>query len=116
VEIVGTRYNKVDVFNLRDTVELIGCGIVVDDFGVDELSFEVVSVLSNVVCVKFDGKYWKDLRNSLSVEGYVSGFKSDGVFVVAEQVETERDFRLAVDLGFDNFQGFYFLGERFLRW
>lgn len=116
MEIVGSSYDRVDVLKLIDAVEYVECGVVIDDFGLDSASFVVASVLPRVVCVKFDGGYWKDSNNSLSVEGYVSGFKSEGIKVVAEQVETEGDFRRAVDLGFDSFQGFYFLRERFLKW
>ncbi|WP_197017091.1 EAL domain-containing protein [Persephonella sp. KM09-Lau-8] len=116
MEIVGKSYDRVSVLNLRDAVEFLGCGIVIDDFGLDKVSFAVSSILPCIVCVKFDGKYWKNPQNSLSVEGYVTGFKSEGITVVAEEVETEDDFKKAIDLGFDNFQGFYFLRERFLQW
>jgi hypothetical protein len=127
--------------NIKELFESVGENIVVDftvvgDFywfnplleavlyaGVERISFSINSNVDssilhfpNLVCIKMRDDFWKgsvlNNRKKLVDLGFL--FRDFGVKVIAEGINNEADYVLAVSLGFDLFQGSFFEGkERF---
>src|SRR6056297_3258851 len=75
--------------------------ISIDDFSID-FDENLVAKYANIVKVDFYKFEKEDIRN---IANKLSNKK---VKLLAEKLETQEDFQLAKDLGFDLFQGFFF--------
>ena len=94
-------------------VKKMGCQIAVDDFGTGYSNFSYLMELQPDY-IKIDGSLIKNLdkdRNSLAIVTSIITFaRKLGIKTVAEYVHSEAIFEICLDLGIDEFQGFY-LGE-----
>lgn len=113
-EVVETMHDDIEL--LAEVVEQfrsIGVTIAIDDFGAQHSNFDRVFDLQPDL-VKFDRQWLARCRNDARAVRFLNGIvaliKELNVEVSCEGIETERELRIAVDAGFDLFQG-YFLGR-----
>lgn len=96
-----------------DRVKRMGCKIAIDDFGTGYSNFSYLLKLKPDY-IKVDGSLIKALdkdTNSLAIVSAIITFaKKLGIKTIAEYVHNERVYELCLELGIDEFQGFY-LGE-----
>jgi EAL domain-containing protein (putative c-di-GMP-specific phosphodiesterase class I) len=89
----------------------MGCLIAIDDFGAGHSNFERIWELSPDI-VKLDRSLIVRAANSSKVKrillGMVSLIHETGCLVVIEGVETKKEALIAIDVGADMVQGFYF--------
>jgi EAL domain-containing protein (putative c-di-GMP-specific phosphodiesterase class I) len=112
VEIVET--GTADEAQLVDGIALyraLGCQIAIDDFGVGYSNFDRLWRLKPNL-VKIEGKVVRaaarDAQARVVFTNMVKLIKECGASVVVEGVEERTQARLAVDVGADYVQGFYF--------
>ena len=90
----------------------MGCGIVIDDFGITHGSLSRIRDLGVVRAVKIDRSIIAGLGNDnvsrAVVEATVSMATALDIDVIAEGVETAQQRAMVVDLGIDLMQGFLF--------
>ncbi|QCP49027.1 EAL domain-containing protein [Trinickia violacea] len=85
-----------------DKLRRAGYAVALDD--VCELSDGLLSILNHVDIVKVD--FLQTPRPKLAA--LAEAVRARGKTLIAEKVETQEDFALARQLGFDMFQGYYF--------
>ncbi|MGV2287252.1 EAL domain-containing protein [Trinickia sp. YCB016] len=85
-----------------DKLRRAGYAVALDD--VCELSDGLLSILSHVDIVKVD--FLQTPRPKLAA--LAEAVRARGKTLIAEKIETQEDFALARQLGFDMFQGYYF--------
>lgn len=95
---------------LLEEIKKLGCGFVLDDFGVGFSSFRYLRELP-VDAVKIDGSFVKDLANSSAdqvlVKALCSVAREFGKKITAEFVENEEVLILLEKMGVDFAQGYY---------
>lgn len=92
-------------------VRKFGVRIAIDDFGTGHSNFSnIISI--NPDYIKIDGSFIKNIHeNSTSytlVKGIISSSKELNIKTIAEYVHCKEVFDVLVDLGVDEFQGYYF--------
>lgn len=96
-----------------DRVKRMGCKIAIDDFGTGYSNFSYLLKLKPDY-IKIDGSLIKALdkdTNSMAIVSAIITFaKKLGIKTIAEYVHSERVYEFCLELGIDEFQGFY-LGE-----
>ena len=106
-EIDDREYLKGLIKHFRE----MGCLIAIDDFGAGHSNFERIWELSPDI-VKLDRSLIVRAANSSKVKrillGMVSLIHETGCLVVIEGVETKKEALIAIDVGADMVQGFYF--------
>jgi EAL domain-containing protein (putative c-di-GMP-specific phosphodiesterase class I) len=112
VELIET--GVADEAQLTDSVALyraLGCKIAIDDFGVGYSNFDRLWRLKPEI-VKIDGHMirvaTREAQARLVLANMVKLIKECGASVVIEGIEERAQARLAVDVGADYVQGFYF--------
>lgn len=102
---------RVSVF--IDRVKRMGCKIAIDDFGTGYSNFSYLLKLRPDY-IKIDGSLIKSIdkdENSMAIVTAIIAFaKKLHIKTIAEYVHNERVYELCLELGIDEFQGFY-LGE-----
>jgi len=86
----------------------LGYTIALDDFVFDK---KYIPLIQQAHIIKMD--FMSSDRDALF--GIVRTFKPLGVKFLAEKVETQEDFRLALELGYDLFQGYFFSKPMLVR-
>lgn len=103
--------DRVTVF--IDRVKRMGCKIAIDDFGTGYSNFSYLLKLKPDY-IKIDGSLIKALDNDTNSVAIVSAIitfaQKLGIKTIAEYVHNDRVYALCLNLGIDEFQGFY-LGE-----
>lgn len=112
---------------LMKEIKELGCGFVLDDFGVGFSSFFYLRELP-VDVVKIDGSFVRNLANNkddvILVDALCSVARGFGKKVTAEFVESEEILNIITQMDVDYAQGYYigrplpaeeFLAERFLN-
>ena len=113
LEITETDSDRVKQFLLMNMNKLIDSGISfsLDDFGTGRSNLDYF-VAMPVSIIKFDytftQSYFKNEKARLVMESVVELMKNMGLHIVAEGVETKRQFDEMVDLGITYIQGYYF--------
>jgi len=96
-----------------DRVKRMGCQIAIDDFGTGYSNFSYLLKLKPDY-IKIDGSLIKALdkdANSVAIVSAIITFAQKlGIKTIAEYVHNDRVYALCLNLGIDEFQGFY-LGE-----
>ena len=96
-----------------DRVKRMGCQIAIDDFGTGYSNFSYLLKLKPDY-IKIDGSLIKALdkdANSVAIVSAIITFaRKLGIKTIAEYVHNDRVYSLCLNLGIDEFQGFY-LGE-----
>ncbi|MBZ7977666.1 EAL domain-containing protein [Campylobacter sp. RM12654] len=91
-------------------IKELGCKIAIDDFGSGFSNFSYLLELMPDY-IKIDGsiieKITKDEKSEKIVKTIVLFSKSLGIKTVAEFVSTEEIFKKCIEIGVDEFQGFY---------
>lgn len=113
-EIIETRHeDKSVLIQVIEQLRAFGVSIAIDDFGAEHSNFDRVFDLRPDL-VKFDLQWLSrcrgDQRAVRFLNGMVELIKELDVEVSCEGIETEMELRVALDAGFDLFQG-YFLGR-----
>jgi EAL domain-containing protein (putative c-di-GMP-specific phosphodiesterase class I) len=89
-----------------------GVRFAVDDVGAGRDGLQRIAEMDSVYAVKVDGAMFQRSRESHAVcdllGRLVSWCRQNRMMTVAEWVESEVDYRLACDMGFDLVQGMYF--------
>lgn len=103
--------DRVTVF--IDRVKRMGCQIAIDDFGTGYSNFSYLLKLKPDY-IKIDGSLIKALDRDANSEAIVSAIitfaRKLGIKTIAEYVHNDRVYSMCLNLGIDEFQGFY-LGE-----
>lgn len=110
-EIIETSHeDKAVLFAVIEQFRAFGVSIAIDDFGAQHSNFDRVFDL-NPDLVKFDLQWLSrcrgDQRAVRFLNGMVELIKELDVEVSCEGIETEQELRIALDAGFDLFQGYY---------
>jgi len=96
-----------------DRVKRMGCQIAIDDFGTGYSNFSYLLKLKPDY-IKIDGSLIKALdkdANSVAIVSAIITFaRKLGIKTIAEYVHNDKVYALCLNLGIDEFQGFY-LGE-----
>ncbi len=96
-----------------DRVKRMGCKIAIDDFGTGYSNFSYLLKLKPDY-IKIDGSLIKALdkdTNSMAIVSAIITFAQKlGIKTIAEYVHNDRVYAICLNLGIDEFQGFY-LGE-----
>lgn len=113
VEIVEEGAN---LKKLNKKIKELGINIVIDDFGTGYSSIDRVLQIENLKMVKIDRPLWKSMEN-LAVK-LKEELEEKGIKVLAEKVETKREFQRLKGLGFKYFQGYFFeeQNREVLKW
>jgi EAL domain-containing protein (putative c-di-GMP-specific phosphodiesterase class I) len=111
VEVVETMHDdKTVLAEVVDQFRSIGVTIAIDDFGAQHSNFDRVFDLRPDL-VKFDRQWLSrcrgDVRAVRFLTGMVNLIKELDVDVSCEGIETETELGIAMDAGFDLFQGYY---------
>ena len=103
--------DRVTVF--IDRVKRMGCQIAIDDFGTGYSNFSYLLKLKPDY-IKIDGSLIKALDRDANSEAIVTAIitfaKKLGIKTIAEYVHNDRVYSMCLNLGINEFQGFY-LGE-----
>lgn len=95
VEPDATLISQIEDFKKR------GYTIALDDFTIHYPHQEIID-LSDIIKVDF-------IKSTPSeIKAIMKKYKNRGIEFVAEKVESHREYKLALDLGFDYFQGYFF--------
>lgn len=93
-----------------DAIQTQELDIAIDDFGTGHNDMDAVQLYDPRI-VKLDrcliSDIDKDLSKQENVQALILKFHNQGRLVVAEGVETKREFEYLVGLGIDLFQGYY---------
>ncbi|WP_162901604.1 EAL domain-containing protein [Breoghania sp. L-A4] len=113
-EIIETMHDdKVILAQVVEQFRSHGVAIAIDDFGAQHSNFDRVFDLHPDL-VKFDLQWLSRCRGDMRAVRFLTGMveliKELDVEVSCEGIETEQELRIALDAGFDLFQG-YFLGR-----
>lgn len=76
--------------------------IAVDDFTLEDQNLRIFASMADIIkvdCLKVSKEKWKQI---------VETYGGSGKLLLAEKIETHEDFKHALDVGFDLFQGFFF--------
>ncbi|XZG70193.1 EAL domain-containing protein [Chitinibacteraceae bacterium HSL-7] len=99
-----------DAQRFIDALHETGCPVCLDDFGNGFASFAYLKQLKADV-LKIDGLFIRDLPNDsdsqIFVRGMVEMARAMGKTTIAEFVETEAIYRMLVEFGVDQVQGYY---------
>lgn len=102
---------RVEIF--IDRVKRMGCKIAIDDFGTGYSNFSYLLKLKPDY-IKIDGSLIKaldkDPKSVAIVSAIITFAQKLGILTIAEYVHNENVHALCLELGIDEFQGFY-LGE-----
>ena len=102
-----------EVSNFIKKAKKLGCKIAIDDFGTGYSNFEYIIKL-DVDYIKIDGSLIKNIntdKNSYElVKSIIDFSKALNIKVIAEFVHSREVYESILNLGVDEFQGFY-LGE-----
>jgi EAL domain-containing protein (putative c-di-GMP-specific phosphodiesterase class I) len=112
IEILETEIDDRDYLkSLIKHFRELGCLIAIDDFGAGHSNFERIWDLEPDI-VKLDRSMVVRAANSSKVKrillGIVSLIHETGSLVIIEGVETKKEALIAIDVGADMVQGFYF--------
>lgn len=103
--------NLSDAIRFMNTLRGIGCQFSLDDFGSGLSSFAYLRNLP-VDSVKIDGIFIRDLKNDFTHRAIVSSITHIAhtmkIKTIAEYIETEDIRKVAVELGVDFGQGYFF--------
>jgi len=106
-----TQIERAESFVQR--LKKMGCKIAIDDFGTGYSNFSYLMKL-HPDYVKIDGSLIKNIdkdKNSYAIVSSIIAFaRKLEIKTIAEFVHSEKVFEICVNLGIDEFQGFY-LGE-----
>lgn len=104
LEILETTELNENVISKIKQYHKRGFKIAIDDFDCSaEMIIKFTPILKYVHIIKMDVM----LAEKENLKNVMSKFKSLGIKVLAEKVETEEDYRNYVKMGFDLFQGYY---------
>ena len=96
-----------------DRVKRMGCKIAIDDFGTGYSNFSYLLKLKPDY-IKIDGSLIKaldkDTNSTAIVSAIITFAQKLGIKTIAEYVHNDRVYAICLNLGIDEFQGFY-LGE-----
>jgi len=96
-----------------DRVKRMGCKIAIDDFGTGYSNFSYLLKLKPDY-IKIDGSLIKaldkDANSTAIVSAIITFAQKLGIKTIAEYVHNDRVYAMCLNLGIDEFQGFY-LGE-----
>ncbi len=99
--------------NFIQRLKKMGCKIAIDDFGTGYSNFSYLMKLDPDY-IKIDGSLIKNVhkdKNSYAIVSSIIAFARElNIKTIAEFVHSEEIFDICLDLGIDEFQGFY-LGE-----
>ncbi|WP_410499423.1 EAL domain-containing protein [Chitinibacter sp. S2-10] len=99
-----------DAQRFIDALRATGCVVCLDDFGVGFASFAYLKQLKADV-LKIDGLFIRDLKNDtdsqIFVRGMVSMAHDLGKITIAEFVENEEIFKMLIEFGVDQVQGYW---------
>ena len=98
---------------LNKIIKDLNINIVIDDFGTGFSNIDLLLHIKNLKMVKYERIFWKNFNGA--VIETVEHLKERGIKTLAEKVETEEEFKQALDMGFEYFQG-YFFNERCRKW
>jgi len=104
-----TDYER--VISFINVVKSFGCKIAIDDFGSGYSNFSYL-LRFKPDYIKIDGSLVKNIhtdKNSLLITKTINDFAHGlGMKTVAEYVHCKEIFELLIDMGVDEYQGFYF--------
>jgi len=108
IEILETVEPTRDLVTLCRSIQEQGYALALDDF-TDAPGFAPLARMANVIKV--------DLRltSRAEQERVLRAYKSRGVLMLAEKVETQAEFEWARGVGFDLFQGYFFARPTLVR-
>lgn len=111
VEVVETMHDdKAVLAQVVEQFRSIGVTIAIDDFGAQHSNFDRVFDLRPDL-VKFDRQWLARCRGDVRAVRFLTGMveliKELDVEVSCEGIETEAELGIAMDAGFDLFQGYY---------
>ena len=101
VELKLSTLQKEDNFNHLDNLKKNNYKISIDNFHLD-FNEALITKYADILKIDFY-KFEKD-----DIVKIANTFKNKNVKLLAEKLETQEDFKLAKDLGFDLFQGYFF--------
>lgn len=104
-----------DARRFIEALQVLGCGVSLDDFGTGFSSFAYLKHLP-VDSIKIDGVFIRDLphdpENQLFVRAIVAVARGLHKTTIAECVEDETSLKILASLGVDYVQGFYLQAPR----
>ncbi|WP_022670539.1 EAL and HDOD domain-containing protein [Hippea alviniae] len=101
IEVLETVKAKQEVIEALKEAKRNGYTIALDDFVFEENLQELVK-LADIIKIDFLELSKEEIKKELKK------YKKYNLKLLAEKVETESDYKFALDLGFDYFQGFFF--------
>ena len=101
IEVLETVKAKQEVIKALKEAKLNGYTIALDDFVFEEDLQELVK-LADIIKIDFLELSKEEIKKE------VEKYKKYNLKLLAEKVETEEDYKFALNLGFDYFQGFFF--------
>lgn len=101
IEILETIEPDQTIITACKKLKQMGYTLVLDDFVYDQRYDPLVEIV-DIIKIDF-------LNTPVSYRrAIIEKFKKNNIKFVAEKVETQNDFELAVDMGYDLFQGYFF--------
>jgi EAL domain-containing protein (putative c-di-GMP-specific phosphodiesterase class I) len=107
----GGENDLITISKFVESIQALGCGVAIDDFGAGYTSFKQLKLLSADI-LKIDGAFVRDIvenpESKLFINIMLQFAKAYNLKTVAEFVETGEIAKTLMDLGVDYLQGFYF--------
>ncbi|MDQ0857634.1 EAL domain-containing protein [Bacillus sp. V2I10] len=93
-----------ELIDLCAEMKKLGYTIALDDFNLQQNYFLLPKLLNHIDIIKVDFLQTKENRRKQNMSRY----KQYGVCFLAEKVETQEEYKLALREGYDYYQGYFF--------